>query len=285
MNFKKYIKRGIKYIVNGQPQKHITCNVAFLPPNELLKGRCALITGGTSGIGFSIAQAFINAGAKVIITGRSEERINKALESLHAGDNAYGITMDVSDVNSLENKFSDAVKYVGSRIDILINNAGIGGGHIKFTTEEEFDKIINTNLKGAFFLSKVVANYMKDNEINGNILNIASVSGIRPAVSAYMLSKSGIISLTKGLAKLLVPHGIVVNSIAPGATATPMVVDGESPEMYISNNPSQRMALPEEISNLAVVLVSDMGRMIVGDTIFMTGGAGVITYDDLNYNF
>lgn len=122
--------------------------------------------------------------------------------------------------------------------------------------------------------------YMKENQIAGNILNVGSSSSLRPAISAYSMSKWGIRSLTLGLAKALAPHGITVNGIAPGPTATPMLLGDDLGDIALKGSPIGRYVLPEEIANMAVVLVSPMGQSIVGDMVFMTGGAGVVTYDD-----
>ena len=145
--------------------------------------------------------------------------------------------------------------------------------------------ILDTNLKGPFFLSKLVAQNMKNNNIKGNILNIASSSSLRPGNSAYNLSKWGIRSLTLGLAKSLIPYGITVNGIAPGPTATPMLIKGEINDITHNNLPLGRFAMPEEIANMAVFLTSNLGQTVVGDIVYMTGGAGIITFDDLKYNF
>ena len=126
---------------------------------------------------------------------------------------------------------------------------------------------------------------MKQQNIAGNILNIASSSSFRPASSAYTISKWGVRGLTLGLAKSFSPYGIVVNGVAPGPTATPMLLKDKKDDLTFERNPLGRFALPEEIANMAVFLVSDMGRTIVGDIVCMTGGAGVITFDDVNYNF
>lgn len=158
------------------------------------------------------------------------------------------------------------------------------GAVIPNATEEDYDNVLETNLKGAFFLSQAVGKYMKDNKIKGNILNIASSSSLRPAVSAYTLSKWGLRGLTLGLAKVLAPYGITVNGLATGPTAPPMLKADKS---NIKNNriPLGRFIMPEEIVNMAVFLVSEMGRSIIGDIVYMTGGAGVVTYEDMNYNF
>jgi 3-oxoacyl-[acyl-carrier protein] reductase len=126
---------------------------------------------------------------------------------------------------------------------------------------------------------------MKENKITGNILNIISSSGLRPAASAYTLSKWGVRGLTLGLAKSLIPYDIVVNGLAPGPTATPMLMKDGSEEIGHTSNPLGRYAMPEEIANMAVVLTSGMGRTVVGDIVYMTGGAGIITFDDMDYKF
>ena len=170
-------------------------------------------------------------------------------------------------------------------IDILVNNAGVLGASMPNATEEAFDKVIDTNLKGVFFLSQLFGGYLKANKVEGNILNVGSSSCLRPATSAYTLSKWGIRGLTLGLAKSLAPYGVTVNGIAPGPTATPMLLKDGQGNITNKGNPIGRYALPEEIANMAVVLVSPMGRTIVGDMVYMTGGAATVTYDDMDYTF
>ena len=170
-------------------------------------------------------------------------------------------------------------------IDILVNNAGVNYKGMPDAVEDEYDKVMDTNLKGAFFLSQLFGKYFVSNNIKGNILNIASASSLRPANSAYILSKWGLRGLTMGLAKSLGAHGITVNGIAPGPTATPMVLDHEADNMSLDRIPLGRYIMPEEIANMAVFLVSEMGRSILGDIVYMTGGAGLLTYDDVSYSF
>ena len=152
-------------------------------------------------------------------------------------------------------------------------------------TEIDFDKVVDTNLKGTFFLSQFFGRYMVDNEIEGNILNISSSSSLRPANSPYILSKWGIRALTMGLAKSLAPHGIVVNSIAPGPTQTSMSNLDDDSDITLVSSPIGRYAKPEEVAQMAVVLVSGMGRTVVGDTVFMTGGLGNLTVDDYSRRY
>lgn len=280
------IKHRIKSIFH--PQRVVNVKVVSMASNELLKGRCALITGGTSGIGFSIAEAFIKAGATVIITGRSQERIDTALSKLPKGK-FFGIVLDNTKVDSFESKFSNILEMLKNsnifQIDILVNNAGVNGKGMPNATEKEYDNILDTNLKGVFFLSQMIGKYFVRNNIKGNILNIASASSLRPADSAYSVAKWGIRGLSLGLAKALGKDGITVNGIAPGPTATPMMINNKELNMNLDRIPLGRYVIPEEIANMAVILVSDMGRSIMGELIFMTGGAANLTYDDVKYGF
>ncbi len=288
MSIKKYLKRAFVFLLHGIPERHVIANITKLAPNEMLKGRTALITGATSGIGFEIAKSYLEAGAKVIITGRDKDRIQHAcslLKSIHQNYIVHGIQMNNCDVPIFKEKLEEMLRWKDiNQIDILVNNAGVLGGDIRDTTETEYDNIVNTNLKGVFFLSQMIGHYYKEQHIEGNILNIASSSSLRPAASAYTITKWGIRGLTLGLAKILTPYGIIVNGIAPGPTATRMIFKESNTDIAFKN-PIGRCAMPEEIANMAGFLVSNMGRSIVGDIIYMTGGSGLITLDDVNYEF
>lgn len=287
MALKEYLKRGLHFIIKGVPVRNITPTIVTLAPNELLKGRCALITGGTSGIGFCIAKAFLDSGAIVIITSRNDERLKISCEKLAESykERIFGIVLDNTKVNTFEQAFQSAISLVGGRhIDILVNNAGVLGGDIRTTSVTEYDNVMNTNLRGVFFLSQLFGKYMKENGIEGNILNIASSSSLRPAVSAYMLSKWGVRGLTLGLARAFAPYGITVNGIAPGPTATPMLLKDTSRGLA-NDTILGRYALPEEIANMAVFLVSGLGKTILGDIIYMTGGSALVSFEGIDYSF
>lgn len=290
MGLKHYIKRGVKFILHGVPERKVYAQVSYLAPSEMLKGRTALVTGGTSGIGYEVAKAYINAGARVVITGRNEEKVKKACEAINKEvsrkGNIFGIVMNNTDVKSTPSKLQDIERVLGTgHIDILVNNAGVVGGEVKDCTEELYDTILDTNLKGTFFLSKLVASYWVDKQIEGNILMMGSSSSLRPATSAYTLTKNALYGFTKGLAKVLAPHGITVNGLAPGPTATPMTMPNGVRDEISFPNPLGRFVMPGEIANMAVFLVSNMGRSIIGDMVFMTGGSGIVTFDDVKYSF
>lgn len=288
MTIKTIAKKAIKLIFAKRPV-YTTANIVTLAPNELLKGRFALITGGTSGIGYAIAELFLKSGASVCITGRNQTKIDDTCNKLKSiapvyKEHVYGMVLDSRNISSYAS-IIDLILNMEGKIDILVNNAGVLGGNISNATEEEYDNVLNTNLKGTFFLSQMIGKYMKEHHIKGNILNIASSSSVRPAASAYTISKWGIRGLTLGLAKSLVPYGITVNGVAPGPTATPMLMKENIKNIFHGSLPVQRYVMPEEIANMALFLVSEMGRMVVGDIVYMTGGAGLLTFDDMNYYF
>lgn len=284
------IKEVIKRLTDKRPI--IKVQVTEIAHSNLLKNRCALITGGTSGIGFAIAAAYLKAGCNIVITGRSLERIDEAKKKLSVIDNKLsiiGVKLDNTQVDTFEEIFIEILKKVEEKgiscVDILVNNAGVNYKGMPNVIEEEYDKVLDTNLKGVFFLSQMFGKYLVRNKIQGNILNIASASSLRPADSAYTVSKWGVRGLTLGLAKSLAKYGITVNGIAPGPTATPMMIHEKTDDMNLDRLPLRRYIMPEEISNMAVILVSNMGKSILGDIVYMTGGAGVLTYDDVPYSF
>lgn len=280
MGLKSYLK---KKLVKVKKEK------VLIPcfQGELLNGRNAFITGASSGIGFAIAETFVKNGASVTICGRNKEKLENAKCKLLTdcgcpADKISTLELDLLSVAQMKNVLSEFLS--DKKIDIFVNNAGTNGGRLfPDTSEEDYDRVLETNLKGMYFLSQEIAKYMADNKIKGNILNITSSSALRPGISPYIVSKWGERSLTLGMAKKYLPYGIIVNGLAPGSTLTPMLRKDEENDLNLDYSPSKRYAAPEEIGNLATVLVSSMGRMIVGDTIYATGGAGVITYDDTTY--
>ncbi|HNZ25793.1 MAG TPA: SDR family oxidoreductase [Spirochaetota bacterium] len=283
----RFLKKRLKK-VSGFLKKQVPVYIPVFQ-NQLLQNRVAVITGGTSGIGYEIAKAFLNSGAQVIITSRNQSRVENACMNLQKDTRkkAFGLVLDNADVKTFSNIIEKATCLVGNnKIDILVNNAGVlTKEQFGNMTENEYDQVLATNLKGTYFLSQLFANYMKKNKIRGNILNIASSSSLRPAISPYTISKWGIRGLTLGLAKALIPHGIVVNGLAPGPTTTPMLYKNNSDSIDNPKNPAGRYVTTAEIANMAVVLVSEIGKMIIGDTVYMTGGAGLITFDDITYSF
>ena len=183
------------------------------------------------------------------------------------------------DVKAMPAKVDEAAKlFPENRIDILVNSAGVVS-HSGFEnmTLEEYDNIMNINARGSYFMSQAVSRFMIGRKIRGHILNVSSSSALRPAWTPYQMSKWAVRGMTLGLADSLLPHGIIVNAIAPGPVATPMLGKFEGDSIYHHAYPSKRFSMPQEIANLAVFMVSSMGDLIVGDTFYITGGSGTIS--------
>lgn len=276
MGVKTKIKNAVHTLIQMGKEEKIQPIIVPVEKEKLLNGKVALITGGTSGIGFAIAQAFQNAGAKVIIAGTNQVKLEAALEKMGG---IKGLLIDVRDTEHLPDKVKEAeALFEENKIDILVNSAGVVVKHDFWGIDEkEYDGIMDTNAKGTFFMSQAVGKAMIEKQVKGHILNVTSSSALRPAWTPYQMSKWAVRGLTLGLADTLLPYGIVVNAIAPGPTATPMLGKTEGSSISEPNNPSKRYAMPEEIASMAVYMVSDAGRMIVGDTVYMTGGSGTIT--------
>ncbi len=279
------VLRKVKRMCEREVKKPV-----YIPVFEgsVLQGKTVLITGGAGGIGYAIASRAVANGAEVVLTGRNKESLIEACNTLRKESEVcsgvYYIVMDVRESNRLGKDILDAAELTsGKKIDILVNNAGISSGEsIGSTLEEDYDETMETNLKGTYFMCQEFSQYLIKNNIKGNILNVSSTSGRRPAISPYMLSKWGIAGLTSGLAKKLIKHDIVVNGIAPGPTATGMLGKNSDDLSYVGS-PAQRYLDATEVANLAIFLMSDMGRMIVGETVYISGGCGTLTFDDIEY--
>jgi len=256
--------------------------------SELLKGRVALITGGTRGIGNAIARAVINAGGACVITGRKKSSVDACIGELlkfAPVGSVHGIDLEMQDVESFSGKYSEICAMTGG-VDILVNNAGsLNFARFGATTLADWDTVMNTNLRGAYMLSQVVAGDWIKRGVKGNILNMCSSSSLRPANSPYALSKWALRGMTLGLAKVLAPYGITVNGIAPGPTATEGFVGRDNKTLERPRMPSGRLITEEEVANMAVVLVSSMARMVMGDVMYITAGCGVLTQDDCRFPF
>lgn len=276
MGVKTKIKNAVHTLIQMGKEEKIQPIIVPVEKEKLLNGKVALITGGTSGIGLAIAQAFQNAGAKVIIAGTNQVKLESALEKMGG---VKGLLIDVRDTEHLPDKVKEAeALFEENKIDILVNSAGVVVKHDFWGIDEkEYDGIMDTNAKGTFFMSQAVGKAMIEKQVKGHILNVTSSSALRPAWTPYQMSKWAVRGLTLGLADTLLPYGIVVNAIAPGPTATPMLGKTEGSSISEPNNPSKRYSMPEEIASMAVYMVSNAGRMIVGDTVYMTGGSGTIT--------
>ncbi|RPE13630.1 glucose 1-dehydrogenase [Chitinophaga lutea] len=244
-----------------------------------LKGSLALVTGGGSGIGLAIAQAFVNAGARVVIAGRREAVLQAAVAQL--GENAFYKVCDLSVLEGL-GAFVENIEQEFGAVDILVNNAGINLKKPALeVTDAEFQNILQVNLQAVFALSREVANRMAPRG-KGNILLISSMAsqyGI-PKVVAYTAAKSGVEGITKALAVEWSPLGIRINCIAPGFIETEMSAkalnnDPERKNRVLSRTPMQHLGKPEDVGLAAVFLSSRAAKYITGVVLPVDGGNAI----------
>lgn len=245
---------------------------------KLLEGKVAWIIGGNGGIGSAIAKAYTQNGCKVVISGTNKDSLESVCMEIGDGNAKY-VIMDVKDIKNIDTSLKLAVSMFG-KIDIFVYSSGV---HCKddfgAIRESTWDDVIDTNLKGMYFSCQAVGNYMISQKIHGHILTVSSASCTKPGWTPYEISKWGVRALTLGFSDKLIKYGIVVNSIAPGPVATKMLKGSCDDNLYWQGNPSGRLSTPAEVANLAVFEVSLMGDMIVGDTLFISGGSGTICLD------
>lgn len=246
---------------------------------NMLNGKVAVVTGGTRGIGFETVRTFLKNGAKVVLFGSREETVNEAISKLKEENSEYevfGLFPKLDKEEEVKNAF-EVVKKAYGKIDILVNNAGISSSTpIMNYTEEDYDKIINLNLKAVFLCSKLVIPYMEEQH-SGVILNTSSMVSIygQPSGCLYPTSKFAVNGLTKSLARELAPKNIRVNAVAPGITETDMVaaLPKEMIEPLIKTIPLGRIGKPEDIANAFLFLASDMASYVTGEILQVDGAA------------
>lgn len=242
----------------------------------MLNERTAIVTGGSRGIGAAIAEKFASLGANVAILdiGAPEQ----AAEFKSRLADTYNIKVeiyqcDVSDTNSCKETVAKVIEDFGS-VEILVNNAGITRDNLIVTMEEDdFDKVIDVNLKGCFNMIKACGRGFIRKKY-GKIINIASISGLigLPGQANYSASKAGIIGLTKSVAKELGGKNVCCNAIAPGFIATDMTKDLGSEEEFLKSIPLKRLGKPEDVANLAAFLADSASDYITGEVIRIDGG-------------
>lgn len=243
----------------------------------MLKGKCAVITGASRGIGRAIALKFAKEGANIVLNYRNSETealtLKEELDKL--GSNTLIIKADVSNFDEAENLIKEAKNTFG-KVDILVNNAGITKDTLLIRMkEEDFDKVIEINLKGAFNCLRAVSPIMIRQK-EGKIINMSSVVGVvgNAGQVNYSASKAGVIGMTKSLAREIGSKNINVNAIAPGFIDTDMtrVLSEDQKKNIISGVPLKRLGQVEDIANLAVFLASDKSNYITGQVIHVDGG-------------
>ena len=241
-----------------------------------LEGKIALVTGAARGIGRAICLELAARGADVVAAGRLLETCEETAAAVRAlGRNAVAVALDVSDAASIETGAAAALKAFG-RIDILVNNAGITRDTLLLRmTEEDWDTVLDTNLKGAFLLTKAVARDML-RQRSGSIVNISSIVGLigQAGQCNYAASKAGLIAFTKSAAREFAPRGIRVNAVAPGFIQTRMTdaLTEATREQMLSMIPLKRFGAPEDIAKTVAFLASDDAAYVTGQVLSVNGG-------------
>lgn len=254
-----------------------------------LAGRVAFVTGASSGLGAQFARTLARAGAAVVLASRRMDRLKELRAHIEGeGGDAHVVELDVTDVHSIRAAVAHAETEVGS-IDILINNSGVSTTQrIQDVTEEDFDYVFNTNLKGAFFVAQEVGKRMLARSrgaapgsfTGGRIINIASMAGLKvlPQIGVYAMSKAGVVQMTKALAVEWGRFGINVNAICPGYIDTEINHHHwttEQGQKLVSMLPRKRVGKPEDLDALLVMLASDQSHFINGSIIAADDGFGI----------
>ncbi len=243
----------------------------------MLKGKNALVTGASRGIGRTIALELARHGANVAVNyAGSEAKAEAVVEELKEfGVEAFKVQADVSNETSVKAMVKEVINQFGG-LDILINNAGVTRDNLLMRMkEDEFDEVIQTNLKGVFLCTKAVTRQMMKQR-HGRIVNVASIVGVsgNPGQANYAAAKAGVIGLTKTAAKELASRNILVNAVAPGFISTDMtdVLTDEQKEKMLTMIPLAKLGSPEDVANVVRFLVSDAASYMTGQTLHIDGG-------------
>lgn len=263
MSIKSYITRGIRYILKGVPTKQITAEISYLQPNDILKGKKIIITGGR-GLGASMAEKFVKEGADVLIVGRTEKTVKDTAERI----GCKYMTLDVSKAETFAAFMKEADSMLGG-VNCLVNNAGISLHENTFfeVTPETFDRQIDTNFKGAFFLTQEFIKLVKANNRKANVLFVSSETGDTMDFRPYGFTKAAVNSMIQGLACLFAKDNIRINAVAPGVTASDMTGVSADGNLYLAYNHTERAYLPEEVAETSCFLLSDASGCVSGQII------------------
>ena len=248
-----------------------------MPVSFSLEGKIALVTGGSQGIGESIAKALGAAGAHVIVAARTEEKAATVAAAIAAaGGKAEAMRLDVGDPASVSAAFKSVVEKHG-RLDILVNNAGItDDGLILRMSKESWDKVIATDLTGVFLCAQEAAKVMLKKRVSGRIVNITSVVGLmgNPGQTNYAAAKAGVVGFTKALAREIGSRGITVNAVAPGYVETPMtdVLNDEQKKALVGQIVLGRLGTGDDVAGAVLYLASDAAAYVTGTCLNVSGG-------------
>ena len=264
MSIKTYLSRGIRYVLHGVPVKDVRAAISYLQPNGLLKDKKIIITGGGRGLGASMAEKFVKEGADVLIVGRTEKTVKDTAERI----GCKYLTLDVSKVEAFKDFIQQADELLGG-INCLVNTAGISLHENTFfdVTPDTFDRQIDTNFKGAFFLTQEFIRKVKAEDRKANVLFVSSETGDTMDFRPYGFTKAAVNSMTQGLAYLFAKDNIRINAVAPGVTASDMTGIKADGDLYAPSNHTDRVYLPEEVAETACFFLSDVSGCISGQIV------------------
>ena len=244
-----------------------------------LKGRVALVTGASRGIGEAIAKAFAERGARVIVSSRKQEGCEAVAAAIvAAGGEAVAMACHIGDMEALAKLFAVIEERYG-RLDVLVNNAATNPyyGHVLDTDLGAFQKTVDVNIRGYFFASVLGGRLMRASG-GGSIINIASVNAIRPGPlqGIYSVTKGAVLNMTKAFARECGPEGIRCNAILPGLIRTKfagtLISDEQQLQHYVGSNPLRRVGEPQDLAGAAVFLASDASSYVTGEFLVVDGG-------------
>lgn len=263
MSIKSRLKHLVSFLLHGDP-KPVYANISYLSPNETLRGKKVVITGGGRGLGFFMAKKFVAEGAEVLIAGRNIKVLEESAKNLEC---KY-LQLDVSNPSEFD-AFMDKAEELLGGLNVLVNNAGISLHENTFfdVTPETFDKQVDTNLKGAFFLTQKFIRHIKNTETKACVLFVSSETGDTMDFRPYGFTKAAINSMVQGLAYLFAKDGIRVNAVAPGITASDMTGLSTEGDISYRGNISGRVYMPEEVAEVAAFLISDAAGCVSGQII------------------
>lgn len=253
----------VSFLLHGET-KPLYANISYLSPNKTLQGKKVVITGGGRGLGFSMAKKFVAEGAEILIVGRNMKVLEESANKI----GCKFLQLDVSNPSEFD-AFMDKAEELLGGLNVLVNNAGISLHENTFfdVTQETFDKQVDTNLKGAFFLTQTFIRHIKNTETKACVLFVSSETGDTMDFRPYGFTKAAINSMVQGLAYLFAKDGIRVNAVAPGITASEMTGLKTEGDINYSGNIIGRVYMPEEVAETAAFLISDAAGCVSGQII------------------
>ena len=263
MKIKSKLKHMVSFLLHGET-KPLYANISYLSPNKTLQGKKVVITGGGRGLGFAMAKKFKAEGAEVLIAGRNLKVLEESAQTIGCD---Y-LQLDVSNPSEFDAFMKKAVDKLNG-INVLVNNAGISLHENTFfdVTPDTFDMQVDTNFKGAFFLTQTFIRYIRKTNSKACVLFVSSETGDTMDFRPYGFTKAAINSMVQGLAYLFAKDGIRVNAVAPGITASDMTGLKTEGDINYSGNIIGRVYMPEEVAETAAFLISDAAGCVSGQII------------------